>query len=105
MPKFSVKYVLVLLLASPTVALAAGAPTDFKSLANLVVSIIETATAVAIGLGVFYYLWGIATAFKDGDSAKGWEKFRPQVTWGIFALFVMVMIWGILRVLQNTLFP
>jgi hypothetical protein len=95
-----------LLVALPAMALAqTAAPTDFKSLANLVVNIITAATAVVIGLGVLYYLWGIIVALKDGGSAKGWEKFRTLAPWGIFILFVMVMIWGILRVLGNTLFP
>lgn len=91
----------------PAAALAAAPPTDFKSLANLVVDIIRTATIVVVGLGVVYYLWGIATSIlKSGEGgAKSWEAFRSHVLWGVLILFVMVSIWQILRVLSNTLFP
>jgi hypothetical protein len=89
----------------PAVALAASPPTDFKSLANLLVDIIRTATVVVVGLGVVYYLWGIVAGLRDGASTKGWEKLRTLAPWGILIIFVMVSIWQILRVLENTLFP
>lgn len=91
----------------PAVAFAASAPTDFKSLADLLVNIITAATAIVIGLGVVYYLWGVASSIlKSGEGgAKGWENFRTHVLWGVLIIFVMVSIWGILRVLSNTLFP
>ncbi len=88
----------------PLVAVAATAPTDFKGLAKLAVDLLNAATVLAVGLGVLYYLWGVASSIKDGGSAKGWEKFRTQVVWGLIALFVMFSIWGILRILTNTLF-
>lgn len=98
-------FLFTILSTTPTAALAAAAPTDFKSLADLLVDIIRTATVVIVGLGFVYYLWGIALALKEGGSAKGWEKFRTLAPWGILIIFVMVSVWQILRVLSNTLFP
>lgn len=97
--------VIAVISSLPFVAFAATAPTDFKGLAKMLVGIIDIAIPVVMSLGVLYYLWGIAMSIKDSGSAKAWENFRTQVLWGILALFVMVSIWGILRMISNTLFP
>ena len=89
----------------PLLATAAtAAPTDFKSLTTLVIDIISAATALLVGLGIVYYLWGIAISIGQAGSAKTWENFRTRILWGILVLFVIVSIWGILRLLGNTLF-
>ncbi len=87
------------------VSAATPAPTDFKGLAEFAVGLITTATGIAVGIGIVYYMWGVVTALNDSGSAKGWERFRGQILWGILALFVMFSIWGILRLLTNALFP
>ncbi len=98
-------YVIAVFFALPLMASAAtGAPTDFKGLALLIVGIINTITGVAVSIGVIYYLWNVAVSINDASSAKSWENFRKQILWGILALFVMFSIWGILRILDNTLF-
>lgn len=88
----------------PYAASAATSPTDLKSLAKVLVDLINIAIPVLISLGVVYYLWGIAYSIKDAGSAKSWANFRTQIAWGILALFMMVSIWGILRLLDNTFF-
>lgn len=89
-------------LALPTVASAEAART-FQELAVDIVEILDATTAVLIVAGIVVYFYGISTNilnFSD-DSA---EKVRTYFFWGIIVLFVMVSIWGILRLLQNTLF-
>ena len=80
------------------------APTTFKGLAAFLVTIISALTALAVGIGVLYFLWGAATSIFDAGSAKSWEKFKNQFVVGIFVLFVMFSIWGILSLLGNSLF-
>ena len=107
MKRFSsrVAAVFFALVGAPGVALAAVAfPTTFQGLAVFAVGIISSLTAAAIGLGVVYFLWGVAGPIGESESAKSWEKFRDQIGWGILTLFIMFSIWGILRLLGNTLF-
>lgn len=90
------------LLFTPALAFAA-APTTFQGLAALAVNILDNATAVLVVAGIAVYFYGISTnilKFGEGDA----EKFRNYFLWGIIVLFVMVSIWGILNLLQNTLF-
>lgn len=85
----------------PSVALAA--PRDFGELADLIVLILNNATVVLIVLGIVVYFYGISTNILK-FSEEGGEKLRQYFFWGLLVIFVMVSIWGILKLLQNTLF-
>ena len=91
----------LLLLALPNLALAA--PRTFQELANVVAYLLDNATAVLIVAGLAVYFYGISiNILKFGD--EGMEKVRAYFFWGVIVLFLMVSIWGVLRLLQNTLF-
>jgi hypothetical protein len=89
------------LLFSPAVALAA--PKTFSELANTVVSILDSATGLLIVAGLVIYFYGISrNVLKMKD--EGGQKMWNYVVWGVGVLFLMVSIWGILALIQNTLF-
>jgi hypothetical protein len=93
-----------LLLLAPSIALAA--PKTFQELVNLLVILMNNAVIVLIVLGLVVYFYGVSTNilhFQEGASSS-WEKIKAYFFWGIIVLFVMVSIWGILQLLQNTLF-
>lgn len=92
----------LLFFATPAVAFAA-APRTFLELSQLVVLILDNATAVLIIAGIVVYFYGVSTNILN-FSEDGMEKVRAYFLWGIIVLFVMVSIWGILRLLQDTLF-
>ena len=90
-------------LLSPALAFAQGAPRTFADLANLFVVILNNATTVLIVAGIAVYFYGISTnILKFGEGEH--EKLKNYFVWGIIVLFVMVSIWGILGLLQSTLF-
>ena len=87
----------------PAVAFAEAART-FQELAADVVEILDATTAVLIVAGIVVYFWGISTNILNfSDDAA--EKVRTYFFWGIIVLFVMVSIWGIVNLLESTLFP
>lgn len=89
-------------LFAPFTAFAA-APRTFQGLANVVVNVLNNATAVLVVAGIVVYFYGVSTnilKFGEGDR----EKLKNYFVWGILVLFVMVSIWGILHLLQDTLF-
>jgi len=97
------RLLLALALVLSPAAASAAAPNTFQGLANLIVNLLDNATAVLIVLGIVVYFYGISTnilEFKEG----GPEKFKNYFFWGIIVLFVMVSLWGILHLLQDTLF-
>ena len=85
-------------------ALALAAPKNFTELADLLVDLIGGATVVMMVFGLVMYLWGMAVNIPEFGDEKGAEKRKSFFFWGIIVLFLMVSIWGILRLLQDTLF-
>lgn len=92
----------VVLLIAPAIAYAA-APRTFQELAVDIVDILDAATIVLVVAGIVVYFYGVSTNILN-FSDEGGEKLKAYFFWGIIVLFVMVSIWGILRLLQNTLF-
>ena len=90
------------ILLTPSLVLAA-APRTFLDLSSLVVNLLNSATGVLILLGIVVYFYGVSTnilKFGEGDV----ERLKNYFFWGIIVLFVMVSLWGIIQLLQNTLF-
>ncbi len=91
--------VLILL---PTFAYA-SAPQTFQELAATIVLLLDNATGVLIVFALVVYFYGISVNiihFGEGHV----DKFKARVLWGIVVLTVMVSVWGILQLLQATLF-
>ena len=91
----------LLSLGLPAVAFAA--PRTFQELSGVIVNLLNNATAVLVVAGIVVYFFGVSTNILN-FSKEGGEKLRAYFLWGILVLFVMVSIWGILRLLQATLF-
>ncbi len=88
------------LLFIPMVTFAA--PQTFPELVGLLVGFINLAVPIIIALAVLGFFWGVSQyIFSAGDTSKI-EDGRKLMIYGIIALFVMVSIWGILRLLSNT---
>lgn len=93
---------------APVLAFAPGvasaAANTFQELALDVVQILDVATFTLIVFGLVAYFWGMVTSIPHFGDEKGAERVKSLFFWGLVVLFVMVSIWGIVRLLQNTLF-
>ncbi len=88
-----------LLFALPLVAFAA--PRDLQGLIvwvgqtlNLLIPIMIAAALVAFFWGLVQYVWG--------SGGEGGAKGKGIMTAGLIALFIMVSVWGIIKLAQNT---
>lgn len=80
-----------------------SAPTDFRSLVNLFINIINPLLGLLVGLALLAFFKGLVSFIgKSGDAAKHQEG-RDLMVWGVIALFVMVSVFGILRFFYNDL--
>jgi succinate dehydrogenase/fumarate reductase cytochrome b subunit len=80
-----------------------SAPNNFKELIDIFTSIISATIPVIIALALLYFFWGLARFILNTGGGKEKEEAKNTMVWGIIGLFVMLSIWGIVRVLQGTL--
>lgn len=82
----------------PVVAFAA--PKTVSDLAKDIVTIMNMATAVLISAAIAIYFWGIVTNYNN--LSKDPKKLREFLMWGVFAIFIMVSIWGIVSLIKSS---
>lgn len=99
---FRFGYVLTIVTAPSGVAFAAI--TDFSSLVNTLLWYIQLLVPFILALTLLVFLWGIFKLVFSNDSDKAIEEGKKFMTWGIVSLFVMVSVWGLVRVLTKTFF-
>lgn len=69
------------------------------------VGIMNQLVYVIIGAALVMFLYGILKlSFVDGQKPEAREQARKFMFWGIVSLFVMVSVWGLVRIFQFTLF-
>ncbi|MBP9668890.1 MAG: hypothetical protein KBE09_01215 [Candidatus Pacebacteria bacterium] len=101
----SMRYVVVAstLLLMPAVAFAA--PSTFKELVDRLVVLMDLLVPLLITVALVFYLFGISqNVLNFADQKGGNEKMKAYMLYGVLILFVMVSIWGILRLMSDTLF-
>jgi len=95
----------LVILLIPVFTFAAETPTDFKSLVGLFLGIINTLFYLIFAGTILVLVWGILRAwFIGGGDAHKVDEGKKLVLVGIITLVVMTSIWGILQVVQSSLF-
>ncbi|MBX9765254.1 hypothetical protein K2X83_01290 [Patescibacteria group bacterium] len=82
----------------------AGEPTLFSVLCT-VVSLVDLATPIVVALALLGFFWGLAMyifTLGSGGEDKDKKKGREIMTYGVIVFFVMLSIWGIVNMLQET---
>lgn len=74
-----------------------------RDVVELFISLINLVIPVLIAFALVLFLWGgVRYIYRSGDAhGKGADK--EVLLWGLIALFVLVSIWGILRLLKESL--
>lgn len=92
---------LILILGAPLVV--AAAPRTYRELVEYLIKIMNYTIGTLIVLGLVTYFYGVAHNIirsKEGDSGQQ----RSFILMGVVVIFVMVSVWGILRLLRTTFF-
>ena len=76
---------------------------NFSSLVNKFISgVLTPLIYLFVAGGVVYFLAGVLKYMRKASDEKEREEGRKMMLYGIIALFVMVSVWGLVRVLQGT---
>lgn len=64
-------------------------------------NILDTLIPILVVLGVVYFVWGVITyVISSDEEAK--KKGRDKMIYGIIGLVVIVAIWGLVGIVNNT---
>ena len=55
-----------------------------------------------ITLSVAFFIWGVGQYMLNANDSTKREEGRKFMVWGIIALFVIVSIWGLIKILTGT---
>lgn len=96
------KILLALALLLPQVGFAqAVEQQSVAGILDFIIELINIAVPIIIALAVLVFLWGVLRYVVASDEeAKG--KGKNMMLWGIVGIFVMVSVWGLVNILQNT---
>ncbi len=83
---------------------ALAAANNFSELAESIITLLNYASGVIIAAAVATYFYAIASDFKSILSGEMNQRNTNLFVWGVLGLFVMVSIWGILRIVSNSIF-
>ncbi|MFZ4499882.1 MAG: pilin [Minisyncoccia bacterium] len=91
---------------SSSPALASCSAIKFKSLLDILVWVKCVISSIIIPLiftlAFLFFLWNVIR-FMNASEKTNKEEAKERMWWGIIALFVMLSVWGIIKILSNTL--
>ncbi len=61
--------------------------------------LIKLALPIVLGIALLYFLWGVAIFIFKANNDKEREEGKKKIVYGLVALFVMVTVWGIVKLL------
>lgn len=103
MSKFKKKFkkIFYIWLLIPFTPIIAGAVT-LKHTLGTVSGIINGIIPILLALAVLAFFWGLVTYLMDVNNPEKKKNGIQIMVMGVVVIFVMVSIWGIVRVLQST---
>ena len=88
--------------ALPLLAFAQNTGQDIGGILEEMGSLIGFATPIVVALALFAFFWGLAMFIFNSGNEEGRKQGSKIMIWGIIALFVMVSVWGLVKVLGTT---
>lgn len=96
------KLLVLALMGAPLFVHAKGVANNVESMLSFVQKTIGMLIPIVIGIAVLTFLWGIVkyVVAKEEEAQK---EARSIILYGTIVLFVMVSIWGLVNLLDDTL--
>lgn len=90
-----------LLVLAPAVA-SAQAITDVNSLTYKLTNLGNTVIEILIAFAVIFIIYNVIRYIVNADDPGKKDPIGKAILWGIVGLFVILSIWGLVRILTNT---
>ncbi len=92
-------------LVFPLIAFAqTGTVTSVQGAGEFIIGLINNvAVPVVFALAFIVFIWGVFQVFiLGGTNEEAKEKGRALMLWGLIGFFVMVSVWGLVRILTGS---
>jgi hypothetical protein len=90
----------IALFATPAFAFAASQ--TLKDLSRSIVDLIQSAIPILSSITFIVFLWGVKNYVASGGDETKIKDGRTMMIYGIIGLAVMLSVWGLVRILTNT---
>jgi hypothetical protein len=97
-------YPIIVAIAFLSPAIALADVTDFKSLVNALISVVNDLIPLMIGIAVIVFILGTTRYIWKSDNAKARQEGRNFLIFGVIAFTVIVCLWGIVNLFKSSLF-
>lgn len=77
----------------------------FFSLFDGVLGLVNQAISVVVALAVLGFLWGVVKLLFSSDNQIAKKEGKDFMMYGIFTLFVMTSVWGLVNLLSGAITP
>lgn len=78
-----------------------AAPQTFAQLVGIAIGIINPLAGLLITCAILFFFFNIIRFIYSAGS-EGREKYRENIIWSIIAIFVLVSVFGLARLVSNT---
>lgn len=80
-----------------------GNTNDIRGILNFFRCLItDSVIPLLVTLAIVYFIYGVLKYIMNADDSTQREEGRKFMVWGIVALFVIVSIWGLVKLLAGT---
>jgi len=78
---------------------------SLKSMVATILSFLDQVGVALIGVAALLVVYGIVRYITAGDDPNKLSDGGKVLLWGIISLFVMVSMWGLVKLLLSSIFP
>jgi hypothetical protein len=98
------KFLISILTLFPVIAFAQ--PQTFAQVVDTILGIGNLLMPFLVALALFLFIYGLAKFLSKGGSDESIQEGKKLMLWGIISLFMILSVWGIVRILlQSFGFP
>ncbi len=97
-----IRILLILITFAPSLALAQPV-NNFEGLVAKIYGMLASIVPLIVALTLVVFLWGIFQLVRSNSEDTRADAIKV-ITFGVVALFVMVSVWGLVAILNNTFF-
>lgn len=76
---------------------------SYAWLVSNILVIIRNLTLLGVAVALLFFLWGVVQYFTHSDSASKRTESVQTITYGLIALFVLITVWSLVGLLQESL--